>query len=185
MSVHILFFTQKAAYSSGVYPRIGLPELEAWWLPRTICVSSTGIRQNTQYECLVCNRKRIRHQSDLCWFANDQATIILLLLPLLYTVELLLQWYYYYNTTAACMYVERHSILIIVVNVDISSPTRRKQLRLGSSACVPMISDAQSNGVTVKVCVSRFAHRSAYWLLCYLYICAAGQVKESKLTAAW
>ena len=29
MSVHILFFTQKAAYSSGVYPRIGLPELEA------------------------------------------------------------------------------------------------------------------------------------------------------------
>ena len=51
---------------------------------------------------------------------------------------------------------------ILVVNADISSPTTLKQLRLGSSACVPMISDAQSNGVSGRVCVSRFADRSAY-----------------------
>ena len=80
------------------------------------------------------------------------------------SLVLVVRWrnndYYYYDCILRI--VERHSILIIVVNVDISSPTRRKQLRLGSSACVPMISDAQSNGVSVRVCVSRFADRSAH-----------------------
>ena len=73
------------------------------------------------------------------------------------SLVLVVRWrnndYYYY-----CNCILR----IFMLNADISSPTTLKQLRLGSSACVPMISDAQSNGVSVRVCVSRFADRSAH-----------------------